>query len=597
MTQFSPISLASLASFLVLAALPTAAFPNCETVLIPPYGGKLIDLRATGASLEEALAVAAQAPSVTIADRFVHDLELLAVGAFSPLDGFMGKADYQGVLDGMRLSSGHVFPMPILLPVAPNPDITLGKTIALRDSHNNLLATLKIEEIFEWDRDEFATKVLGTQDSLHPLVSELKSWGSLAVSGKLTVLKMPPHGDFGELRLTPAETRARLEAQGNATVVAFQTRNPIHRAHEQLTKEAMARTGGNLLIHPAVGMTKPGDVDHYSRVRAYQALVNNYYDPSDTLLALFPLAMRMAGPREALWHAIIRRNYGASHFIVGRDHAGPGRDSKGDPFYGPYDAQALVAQYAAEIGVQVVTFEEMVYLPDEDRYVELSAKPAGARTLSLSGTQVRDDYLAKGRDLPPWFTRPEVAQVLAQTFPPRNRQGFVVWFTGLSGSGKSTTADILTELLLEKGRRITLLDGDVVRTQLTKGLGFSREDRDTNVRRVGYVASEIARHGGAVVTALISPYRATRDEIRKSIGSDQMVEVFVDTPLEECEARDVKCLYAQARAGKIKEFTGISDPYEMPLNPELTLDTKQFTAEQNARKIVEYLVAKGFVDP
>jgi sulfate adenylyltransferase len=389
-----------------------------------------------------------------------------------------------------------------------------------------------------------------------------------------------------------------LEDMGHDNVVAFQTRNPLHRIHEELTKRAAAQVGGSLIIHPVVGMTKPGDVDHYTRVRIYKALVDNYYDKKSTLLSLLPLAMRMAGPKEALLHAIIRRNHGANHFIVGRDHAGPGKDSTGKPFYGPYDAQDIMNKYEHEIGVKMIPFEELVYLPDEKRYVEGKDVPQGAKTLNISGTQVRDDYLAKGKLLPEWFTRPETAEILREMYPPRHKQGFCIWFTGLSGSGKSATTQVLTSLLLERGREIAILDGDVVRTHLSKGLGFSKEDRDTNIMRIGFVAGEIVHASGAVICAAISPYRATREEARKMVG-ENFVEVYMDTPVEVCEQRDVKGLYAKARQamqdGHPMGFTGVDDPYEPPIDPEISLKGYGATPEENARKIVAYLEEQGFL--
>jgi sulfate adenylyltransferase len=352
---------------------------------------------------------------------------------------------------------------------------------------------------------------------------------------------------------------------------------------------------GALLIHPVVGMTKPGDIDHFTRVRAYKALVEKYYDRRRTLLSLLPLAMRMAGPREAVWHAIIRRNYGANHFIVGRDHAGPGIDSKGQPFYGPYDAQNLLQQVEHEIGVTMVPFKELIYLPDEDRYEERDQVRDGKKIASISGTAVRVDYFNNGKALPEWFTRPEISAILSKASPPMHSRGFCIWFTGLSGAGKSTIAEILVILLMEHGRQVTLLDGDVVRTHLSKGLGFSKEDRDTNIRRIGFVASEIARHGGVAVCAAVSPYSATRNEVRNMAGEERFIEIFVDTPLEICEQRDIKGMYAKARKGDIKNFTGIDDPYEPPLQPELILETTKATPEKNARLILEYLARKGFV--
>jgi sulfate adenylyltransferase len=564
------------------------------SILIPPYGGTLVDLIVPQEAREDLREYANRLPSIQISERAVCDLELLATGAFSPLDRFMGQADFQRVLDEMRLASGAIFPMPITLPVEQEA-VRLDQDVALRNAKNELLAVMTIEEAYAWDRNEVAQKVFGTLDLRHPLVTEMHRWGPYNISGRLRVLRLPSHYDFRELRLTPAQTRERLEGYGNPNVVAFQTRNPLHRAHEELTKRAADSVNGVLLLHPVVGMTKPGDVDHYTRVRAYKALARHHYDQERILLALLPLAMRMGGPREALWHALIRRNHGANYFIVGRDHAGPGVDTTGKPFYGPYDAQELVKRHAEELGVGVLTFNEMVYLPDESRYEESSSVPTGAKVASISGTQVREQFLNKGVLLPDWFTRPEVAQILADTYPPRHKQGVCVWFTGLSGAGKSTTAEVLTTLLLEHGRQITELDGDVVRTHLSKGLGFSKEDRDTNIRRIGFVAAEIVRHGGVAICAAVSPYRATRNDVRAMVGNDQFVEVFVDTPLEVCEQRDVKGMYAKARRGEIKDFTGIDDPYEPPRHPELTLDTVNNTPEQNAYVVLKYLIERGFV--
>jgi len=563
--------------------------------LIAPYGGSLVDLMVPAEGYAEVKARASQLPSIQLSERSVCDLELLATGAFSPLDRFMGQTDYQRVLEEMRLRTGQLFPLPITLPVEASPALHLDRDIALRDAKNDLLAVMTLEEIYSWDLAEGAQKAFGTLDLRHPLVAEMHRWGQLNISGHLRVLQLPKHYDFQELRLTPAQTRARLEAFGYANVVAFQTRNPLHRVHEELTKRAAQEVGGVLLLHPVVGMTKPGDVDHYTRVRAYKALAARYYDPHRMLLALLPLAMRIAGPREALWHALIRRNHGANHFIVGRDHAGPGKDSTGKPFYGPYDAQDLLQRYSAELGVQMVPFHELLYLPDEERYEEVSRIPSATRTASISGTQVREQYLNQGRMLPDWFTRPEVAEILAETYPPRHRQGVCIWFTGLSGAGKSTTAEALTVLLLEHGRQVTVLDGDVVRTHLSKGLGFSKEDRDTNIRRIGFVAAEVVRHGGVAVCAAVSPYRATRNDIRTLVGAEHFVEVLVDTPLEVCETRDTKGMYAKARRGEIKGFTGLDDPYEPPETPEISLDTVIHTPEDNARRILQHLLQRGFV--
>jgi len=565
------------------------------STLIEPYGGRLVDLTIPEQALEETKARASTMLSIGLTERSVCDLELLATGAFSPLDRFMGEASYGRVIEELRLEDGHIFPIPITLPYDGKDPIQLDQEIVLRDQKNEILAIMRVEEIYPWDRRAAASRVFGTTDLRHPLVAEMQRWGSHFISGPLQVVQLPPHYDYKELRLTPADTRARLETYNRRHVVAFQTRNPLHRAHEELTKRAIEEVDGVLLLHPVVGMTKPGDVDHFTRVRTYRALASRYYDPQRVLLALLPLAMRLAGPREALWHAVIRRNHGANHLIVGRDHASPGSDSTGKPFYGPYDAQELVARYSAELGVKMIPFRELVYLPQHDRFEETTKIPEGALQASISGTQVREEYLNNGTRLPGWFTRPEVAEILAEAYPPRHKRGVCIWFTGLSGAGKSTTAEVLTVLLQERGRQVTVLDGDVVRTHLSKGLGFNREDRDINIRRIGYVASEIVRHGGVTICSAISPYRAARNDVRAMVGSDQFVEVFVDTPVEVCEARDKKGLYAKARRGEIRGFTGIDDPYEAPEKPEMVLETLEHSPEENARMILEHLRGMGIL--
>ena len=564
-------------------------------IIQPPYGGILVDLMVSPEEIIETKRYANTLASIQISERTECDLELLATGAFSPLDRFMGKADYQRVLDEMRLTNGYLFPIPIILPIEKESCPKLGQDIALRNTKNELLAILTVEEIYEWELDEAARKVFNTQDLRHPLVAEMHRWGKFNISGRLKVLQLPRHFDFSNLRLTPAQARARLEKLGRENVVAFQTRNPLHRAHEELTKKAIQDKDAVLLLHPVVGMTKPGDIDHYSRVRTYKALAEHYYDQERLLLSLIPLAMRMAGPREALWHALIRRNYGATHFIVGRDHASPGKDSKGQPFYQPYAAQDLAQQFNEELGVEVVPFRELIYLPQQDRYVEADQVPAETLTLSISGTQLREEYLNKGRRLPGWFMRDEVATILSEAYSLRHRQGVCIWFTGLSGAGKSTTAEILTATLLEHGRRVTLLDGDVVRNYLSAGLGFNKEDRDTNVRRIGFVAAEIVHHGGVAVCAAVSPYRATRNEVRNMVGADRFIEVFVDTPLEVCEQRDTKGIYVKARRGEINNLTGINDPYESPQKPEIVIETNFSSPEQNAYLILAFLKERGFV--
>jgi sulfate adenylyltransferase len=562
--------------------------------LISPYGGKLVNLLVSGEEREHLIARSNTLPSFKISPRALCDLELLATGGFSPLDRFMGKADYEHVLHDMHLMDGTLWPLPITLPVNTADLPPVGEEVVLRNANNDPIAIMQVDEVFHWDPETEAILAYGTNDSRHPMVSEMVRWGKVCVSGLLKVINLPRYYDFVSLRLTPTQVREQLAELGHTNVVAFQTRNPLHRIHEELTKRAAETVGGSLLIHPVVGMTKPGDIDHYTRVRIYKSLVDNYYDRSRTLLSLLPLAMRLAGPREALLHAIIRRNHGANHFIVGRDHAGPGKDSAGRPFYGPYEAQELMLKYEQALGVKMVPFEELVYLPDKQIYVEAKNVPTGAKVLNISGTQVRDDYLAKGKLLPDWFTRPETAQILREMYPPRYQQGVCIWFTGLSGSGKSSTAEVLVPLLMEYGKQITVLDGDVIRTHLSKGLGFSKEDRDTNILRIGFVAGEIVRHGGVAICAAISPYRAARNEARKMVG-DNFVMVYMDTPIEVCEQRDSKGLYAKARRGELRGFTGVDDPYEPPIEPEITLHTVDISAEENARSIINYLQQQGLL--
>jgi sulfate adenylyltransferase len=567
--------------------------------LIEPHGGQLIDL-VVGATEAAALKQeSVSLPSWDLTDRQICDLELLGTGGFSPLTGFLTKAEYDGVVDDMRLPSGALWPMPITLDVDAETAATLepGASLALRDIEGVMLAVMRVTDVWEPDKEREALKVFGTASREHPGVAYLfETAGSHYVGGTIEVVELPHQYDFKTLRMSPAEVRARFAKRGWRKVVAFQTRNPMHRAHLELTVRAAKEVEANLLVHPVVGMTKPGDVDHYTRVRAYQAIMPRY--PANTAeLSLLPLAMRMAGPREAVWHAIIRKNHGCTHFIVGRDHAGPGSNAAGEPFYGPYEAQELLAAHEEEIGVAMVPFKLMVYLPDDDAYSPIDEVPEGAKSLSISGTELRD-RLSEGREIPEWFTFPSVADELRKTHPPRSRQGFTIFMTGLSGSGKSTVANVLRVKLLEMGGRpVTLLDGDIVRTNLSSELGFSKEHRDLNILRIGFVASEITKNGGIALCAPIAPYDAVRKEVRdliEPIGGFALVHIA--TPLEVCETRDRKGLYAKARAGIIKEFTGISDPYEEPADAEVVIDTTDISPESAAQRIILYLKSEGFIE-
>jgi sulfate adenylyltransferase len=530
-------------------------------------------------------------PRVVLGARALDDYDLLSVGGFRPLATFMGEADYHSCLGQMRLANGRLFPIPITLPGGE--ESRVGSRVALVHPRGDTLATLDVEEVFAIDPWEEARALFNSSDLAHPYIREIVQGPRVRLSGRLTHLKPVPHADFTSLRLSPAEVRGRVAALGRQNVVAFQTRNPLHRSHEELIKRAAHDNDATILLHPVVGLTRPGDIDHFTRVRTYQALLDRYFEPASAVLALLPLAMRMAGPREALLHAIVRKNYGATHFIVGRDHAGPAPDSSGRPFFDPYAAQELVGRHAEEVGVAMVPFREMVYVKEQDRFEEEDRIPPGTRSLSLSGSEVRR-HLAEGQPLPAWFTRPETSEILRQAQPARVEQGFCVWFTGLSGAGKSSTAEALRARLMERGRTVTLLDGDEVRVNLSKGLGFSREDRDTNVLRIGFVAAEIVRHRGVAICAAISPFREARDTCRALMG-DAFIEVFVDTDLAICEGRDSKGLYARARAGDLKGFTGLDDPYEAPLTPEIRLCDPLRSPAENARIVMDLLRSRGFL--
>ena len=566
--------------------------------LNPPHGGALVDLMAAPERSAELRSASRDWPSLDLTPRQLRDLELLLCGGFSPLSGFLGRSDYESVLGRMRLASGALWPIPIVLDVSPEvaAGLSAGSPVALRDPEGVMLAVLHLEQVWQPDREAEAQAVFGTLDRHHPGVARLLDHtGACYLGGRLEGVQPPHHYDFRALRHTPAELRHEFGRRGWRRVVAFQTRNPMHRAHQELTLRAAKEVEANLLLHPVVGATKPGDVDHYTRVRCYSALLGRY--PAHTvMLSLLPLAMRMAGPREALWHAIIRKNYGCSHFIVGRDHAGPGNDAAGNPFYDPYAAQELLRQHEAELGIQMVPFQNMVYVEERARYVTEDEVEPGERVLNLSGTQLRR-RLADGRDLPEWFTYPEVATELRRTFPPRFRQGFTVFFTGLSGAGKSTIANVLMVKLLEMGGRpVTLLDGDIVRKNLSSELGFSKEHRDINIRRIGFVASEITKNGGIALCAPIAPYTSVRREVRQMIEpAGGFVLVHVATSLDVCEDRDRKGLYAKARAGLIKEFTGISDPYEQPTDADVVIDTAELSPEEAAQEVLLHLEREGYI--
>jgi sulfate adenylyltransferase len=554
-------------------------------------------------SHESALKLKVEAADLTSHDltpRQICDLELLMNGGFNPLKGFLTEEDYNGVVENMRLADGQLWPMPITLDVSEEfaQSIELGQDIALRDQEGVILATMTVTDRWEPNKANEAEKVFGADDDAHPAVNYLHNQaGKIYLGGPVVGIQQPVHYDFRGRRDTPNELRSYFRKLGWRKVVAFQTRNPLHRAHQELTFRAAKEAQANLLIHPVVGMTKPGDVDHFTRVRCYEAVLDKY-PASTTSMSLLNLAMRMAGPREAVWHGLIRANHGCTHFIVGRDHAGPGKNSAGDDFYGPYDAQELYRANQSEIGCEMVDFKHMVYVQERAQYEpndEIKDRD-DVTILNISGTELRR-RLSEGLEIPEWFSFPEVVKELRRTKPPRSKQGFTVFFTGFSGSGKSTIANALMVKLMEQGGRpVTLLDGDIVRKNLSSELGFSKEHRDLNIRRIGYVASEITKNGGIAICAPIAPYATTRRAVREDIEAfGAFVEVHVATSIEECERRDRKGLYKLAREGKIKEFTGISDPYDVPVNPELAVETENVDVDNCAHQVLLKLESMGLV--
>ena len=566
--------------------------------LVKPHGGKLCNL-VLNADASAALKNEAKSlPSWTLNDRQICDLEMILNGGFSPLTGFLNESDYNSVLENMRLQDGTIWPIPITLDVTEEFAEAINKSdeIALKDKEGFTIAVMSAESIWAPDKKAEAEKVILTTDDSHPAVNYLINESNpVYVGGPIKGLMLPKQYDYTDLRQTPAQVRELFEKNGWDNVVAFQTRNPMHRAHVELTIRAAEEHDAKILIHPVVGLTKPGDVDHYTRVRCYQHVLPKYTDDS-AMLSLLPLAMRMAGPREALWHAIIRKNYGCNMFIVGRDHASPGAGKDGQPFYGPYDAQDLLKEHEKELGIKMVPFQLMVYVPAKDAYVPKDELEENEEFNMISGTDLRD-RLRNDEEIPEWFSYPEVVAELRRFRPALDKRGFTVFFTGLSGSGKSTLANGLLVKLMEDGRRpVTLLDGDIVRTHLSSELGFSQEHRKLNVRRIGFVASEITKNGGIALCAPIAPYQSDRRFNRELISPlGGFIEVFVDTSLAVCEERDVKGLYALAREGKLKQFTGIDDPYEEPENPEIEITSAGVAPEILVDEIISKIKEMGYV--
>ncbi|KAI9848542.1 MAG: Sulfate adenylyltransferase [Sclerophora amabilis] len=568
----------------------------------PPHGGVLKDLIARDAPKRDQLAAEAEKlPAVVLTERQLCDLELILSGGFSPLEGFLNEKDYNGVVTDLRLADGNLFSIPICLDVSQQSidelGLKVGARITLRDFRDDRnLAILTIEDVYKPDKAKEAKHVFGG-DEEHPAVRYLYNTAKdFYVGGKVEAINRLNHYDYVGLRYTPSELRIHFDKLGWSRVVAFQTRNPMHRAHRELTVRAARARQANVLIHPVVGLTKPGDIDHFTRVRVYQALLPRYPNGM-AVLGLLPLAMRMGGPREAIWHAIIRKNHGTTHFIVGRDHAGPGKNSKGEEFYGPYDAQHAVEKYRDELGIEMVPFQQMTYLPDGDEYRPVDEVPKDTKTLDISGTDLRK-RLKTGAHIPEWFSYPEVVEVLRESHPPRFKQGFTVFLTGFQNSGKDAVARALDVTLNQQGgRSVTLLLGETVRSELSSELGFSREDRDKNIQRIAYVAAELTKAGAAVIAAPIAPYEGSRKQARDTISQNgSFYLVHVATPLEYAEKTDTRGIYAKARKGEIKGFTGVDDPYEKPSKADLVVDVETTSVRNIVHQIVLLLESEGLLD-
>ena len=537
---------------------------------------------------------------LNLSRRQLCDLECLLNGAFAPLNGFLDEDNYNSVCATMRLLDGSLWPMPITLDVSESfsAQTVLGESILLTNDENTPLALLTVSSNWKPNKHLEAQLVFGTTDKKHPAVSYLQDQaGDYYLGGKVTPLSPIVHYDFIEHRHTPAQLKQLFQVFGWDKIVAFQTRNPIHRAHYELTLRAAKAVNAHLLIHPVVGMTKPGDVEQLTRVKCYEQILKKYPNQS-AMLSLLPLAMRMGGPREALWHAIIRKNYGATHFIVGRDHAGPGLDSQGVPFYDPYAAQHQLLEHASEIGLEIMAFPAIVYVKEKARFLAVNELEPTDTIEDISGTELRR-RLEMRLDIPEWFSFPEVVQALRAAYPPRHQQGFTLFFTGLSGAGKSTLAKAIMARLLETTTRtVTLLDGDILRKNLSSELGFSKADRDTHILRVGYLAAEITKHKGVAICAAIAPYTDVRQRIRERISQGGgFIEIYVSTPINTCKQRDIKGLYKKAEAGLIKGFTGVDDPYQEPLNADVVIDTSVMSLVDSVQAVFLAIEQMGFILP
>lgn len=550
--------------------------------------------------VEELKKQAVHYPALSLNERQLCDLELLCNRAFYPLNGFLNQEEYSSVLKNFRLPDGNIWPIPICLDIPEKlaKTLTPGKPMALLDTEGFLLAILHVQDVWKADKKEEAQAIYGTTDpQAHPSVYNLyHQVKEFYVGGRIEGLHLPLHFDFQELRLPTSETHRLFSQKGWRKVIGFHTEKPLHCAHKEMILQAARKAQASIFLHPMVGLPAPGDLDHFTMVRCYQAFVR-HFPPNMIMLGLLPFASRKAGPKEAVLQAIIRKNYGCTHFMVAPDQADPFmHDAKGKLFYPPGAAQDLVKSCEDELGIRMIKLTPMVYVEDKAQYLPYDQVGPDMVVKKISSGELRR-RLEFDLEIPSWFSFPEVVNELKKTYPPRHKQGFTIFLTGLSGAGKSTLAKLLFVKFMEmRDRPVTLLDGDIVRKHLSSELSFSKKDREINVRRIGFVASEITKNRGIAICAPIAPYEESRHYNRELISQyGGYVEVYMSTPLEVCEQRDRKGIYAKAKQGLMKGVTGIDDPYIPPTNPELIIDTTELSPAEAAQEVLLYLEEQGYI--
>jgi sulfate adenylyltransferase len=468
----------------------------------------------------------------------------------------------------------------------------------LRDEEGFLLAILTVEDIWQPDKNREARSVFGTDEpTTHPSVRYLyEQVGNWYIGGSLEGVQLPIHYDFKDLRLTPADSHREFLENGWRNVIGFQTEKHLHCAHREMIFSAAHEAHGSIFLQPVVGLSHAGDLNHYTQVRCYQQILMKF-PKHMIMLGLIPMAMRKAGPREALWQAIVKKNYGCSHFMVADDHGDPLVNNGSDErYYSLHEAQEMVHKYETEIGIKMVPLKKMVYVEDRAQYLPESEVEHWMQMKRISSTELKR-RLEKGLDIPEWFSYPEVVAELRRVYPPRRKQGITIFITGLPSAGKSTLAKVLLVKFMElRDRPVTLLDGDIVRKNLSSELSFTKEHRNLNIRRIGFVANEITKNGGIAICAPIAPYEESRRYNRELISRHGgYIEVYLATPMEVCEQRDRKGIYAKARTGKVSGVTGIDDPYMPPSNSEIVLDTSKLTPGEAAQEVLLYLEQQGYI--